>query len=630
MKLSIARITILILKTFPSVFFAICLIIFVVGGATGCVSGGSQFFDSAMNNKNRVPASFGVPESFNPEVTMIDPVRNQTESDYLFLKSEMESSAGRNAEAIELLKSALIYDPLAATIMQKLAVENYKITKMTEAMYWAEKAKALSPARRDLNLLLAGLYTSTKNYIKAEVLYTHLVKADDEDTEALLYLGAVYTEQKNYLKAIRIFKNLSQHPGYASKYLAHYYLARVYSEQNKSNFKKVTDELKKSILLKPDFIEAVNMLGHLIEKKHGKVQAYSFYAEHQKQHGPITKIAEMLSQYYISSNEFDNAYEQLEILDEAGADMIQIKLKMALILIERKIYDKAVLKLNEILTFAPEADKVRFYLAAVYEEKKEFKSAFEQYIQIEKTSVYFEEARLHAAFLAKLMGRLNEAISTLKESLDIKIENPNSYFLMSQLFEDKKDIKNALETLNKAKDKFPKNAQVYYYLGTLQDKLNLKNDMVSNMKKVIEIDPEHSQALNYLAYTWAEGGQELDLAEQYARLAVKKETTDAFILDTLGWVLFKKGKLEEASEVLNRAHAMQPEASIISEHLGDVYTKLNLHDKARMLFIKAVEVEGDFDRKKIIKSKLSQIEDTLKKSRVPSSLERDSSKDVSP
>ena len=64
---------------------------------------------------------------------------------------------------------------------------------------------------------------------------------------------------------------------------------------------------------------------------------------------------------------------------------------------------------------------------------------------------------------------------------------------------------------------------------------------------------------------------------------------------------------------------MEPQASVISEHLGDVYTKMNLHDKARLLFIKAAEAEGDFDRKKEIKSKLTQTEDRISNARSPSS-----------
>ncbi|MEK6628863.1 MAG: tetratricopeptide repeat protein [Bdellovibrionota bacterium] len=605
-----------------------------------CATSSHQFFDSAMNDRNRAPASLGVPNSFDLDQddtdksstsdSIIDPMHNQAHADYLFLKSEMESNAGRNTGSVELLKNILVYDPSAATVMQRLAVEYYKSAKMSDAMYWAERAKAVSPERRDLNLLLAGLHTAAKNYAKAEALYKRLVKMDDEDTESLLYLGAVYTEQKNYPKATAVFQTLGKHSGYSAKYLAHYYLARVYSEQSKANFNKVKDELKIAIKLKPDFLEAVNMLGHLIEKKEGKDKAYAFYADHQEKHGPNSKLAELLSQYYIAKNDLDKAYVQLEILDEASEDLVQVKLKMSLILIEKKFYDKAVIKLREILVLAPEADKVRFYLAAVFEETKDYKNALMEYLRVEKSSSYFEESRLHAAFLAKLMGNVDQAISVLKESIDKKIENPSSYFLMSQLFEEKKDTKKALEILISAKDRFPKNSQVYYYLGTLQDKLNFKTDMLENMKKVVELEPGHAQALNYLAYSWAESGQYLDLAENYARKAVEKEKEDAFILDTLGWVLFKKGKYKEAVQALDKAHAMQPTASIISEHLGDIYTKMNLHNKARREFIKAVETESDSDRKKEIKSKLTYIEDKLKNSRTPSSLAPGSNTDEYP
>jgi tetratricopeptide (TPR) repeat protein len=596
----------------------------------GCVSSGGQFFDSAMNNKNRAPSSIGIPESYDEDEAKIDPMHNQAQADFLFLKSEMESNSGRSTETVELLKNALIYDPQAATVMQRLAIEYYKNAKISEALSWAEKARSISPDKREINLLVAGLYTTTKNYAKAENLYKKLIKKDSDDSEALLYLGSVYTEQKNYPKAIEVFKKLTRQPSYNSKHVAHYYIARIFSEQNNVKLSQIKAELSKAIAIKPDFFDAVNMLGHLIEKFEGKDKAYKYFADYQRQHGPSLKLAEMLSQYYITNNQLDKAFEQLEIIDESNEDQIQVKLKMALILIEKKIYDKAVYKLEEILKLAPESDKVRFYLSAVLQEKRDFKAAFEQYMLIPKTSNYFEEARLHAAYISKVMGNSNQAMAVLKESLDKKIENPQSYFLMSQLWEDKKNLKNAVEALKTAESKFPKNAQVYYQLGILNDRMNLKEDMLIYMKKVVELEPEHAQALNYIAYTWAENNEQLELAETYARKAVKNSKGDAFILDTLGWVLYKKGEYKEAIQVLEKAHKMQPDVSIISEHLGDVYFRLNLHEKAVALFIKAVETEADKERKAQIQSKLVEASNKVKNSRLPSSVDFGVKTNVSP
>lgn len=576
----------------------------------------------------------GIPKSFDGETpdapTTIDQMHNQAEADFLYLKAEMESNAGRTAETIDLLKSALVYDNESPTLMQKLSVEFYKSGNLNDALYWAEKARGAAPARREINLLTAGLYTSAKNYVKAEEIYQELVHADKSDSEAALYLGAVQTEQKNFPKAIDTFKRLTLQKSYSSRYLAHYYLARVYSEQAPKKVGRVKDELKKTLELKPDFYEAITMLGSFIQKEEGPQKAISFYENYQHKFGPNQKLAEMLAQHYITKNEFDKAYEQLEILDDANDDLVQVKLKMALILIDKKIYDKAIAKLEEILVVAPESDKVRFYLAAVYEEKHDFKNALNQYVFIDKNSSYFEESRLHAAYISKILGNLDKGIQWLTEVVAVKAENQQTYIFLSQLHEDKKDLKQAEAVLKSAEAKFSDSAQVYYYLGMLQDKMNLKKEMLSSMSKVVDIEPDHSQALNYLAYSWAESGEQLDKAESYARKAANKEKDDAFILDTLGWVLYKKGEFKKAVDVLEKAHGMQPEVAIISEHLGDVYIKLNMHDKARVLFIKASTGESDVTHLKELESKVLLTESALKNSRLPSSLDQNSDKAAAP
>ena len=180
-----------------------------------------------------------------------------------------------------------------------------------------------------------------------------------------------------------------------------------------------------------------------------------------------------------------------------------------------------------------------------------------------------------------------------------------------------------------AENKFPKNAQVVFYKGTIQDKLNLKPEMILTMKRVLALESDHVQAMNYLAFSWAEMNTELEQAEKYARTAVAKEKEDAFILDTLGWVLFKKGQFKEAAEILERAHVLQPSVGIIAEHLGDIYSKVEKFEKARTYFLKAVESETDPTKKKDLQLKVSLIDLNLKNRR-PASSENDEYKAESP
>ena len=592
--------------------YGIILALFVVV-SWGCATQKYQFYDSASNDHNVAPKSLNIPKHFVQDGSVVDTAHNQAEADYLFLKSDLQTQAGLSTESIDSLKAALIYDPNSATLMQRLAVEYYKKNQLQQSMEYAERAMAIAPESREINLLIGGLYTTTKMYEKAEKIYLTLLKKDKDDDEAMLYLGAVYSEMKNYIKSMQSFRFLAKKTDYASRHMAHYYLARVMLEQNqKTAVEQAQKELTASLKIKPDFYESISLLGQLIQKKSGLVLAYKFYEAHQKKYGPIAKLAEILSQYYIEKNQYDKAYEQLEIIDASADDLVQVKLKMALILIDKKMFEPAEVKLKEILAFAPESDKVRFYLSAVYEEKKDFENAIVEYSKITKDSSFFQEARLHAAYLSRLLGRTDKAITLLQESVAIKSESSQNYFLLAQLFEDQQEFTKAVDVLNKAKKIFPQNPQVYFYLGSIQDKMNQKEQMIVSMQKVLELDRDHVQAMNYLAFSWAEMNLELDKAEKLARTAVIKEKNDAFILDTLGWVLYKKGNFSEAKNVLEKAYSMQPAVGIIAEHLGDAYIKLNQFDKARELFIKASESETNETRKTDLNSKISQAEIALK------------------
>lgn len=597
---------------------------------SGCATDGDRFFDSAMNDRNRAPASLQLPAQYDESVPVVDAVNNQAEADYLFIKADMESLQGHSADAIENLKSSLVYDPSAATLMQRLSIEYFRRGQIRDSLYWAERAKAVAGERRDLNMLLGGLYSSTKSYEKAIASYESILKKDAEDTEVMLYLGAVYSEQKNYKKAIEQFGKVANEKQSSSRHLARYYMARIYLEQDeKKNAKLAQIELRKSIDNRPDFFEAITLLGQLIQKEKGEEAEYNFYAAQQTKKGPQPKLAEILSQYYIEKGQYDMAYEQLEILDSQSEDQVQIKLKMALILIDKKMYDIAIDKLDEILKIAPESDKVRFYLSAVFEEKKQYQQAYDQYMLISKGSSYFEESRVHAAYLSKILGDADKGQKVLAEVE--KITNVQTYFLMAQFHEDRKEIDKAISVAKKAQAAFPKNAQAHFYEGTLLDKLSKKREMLVSMERALVLDPDNAQTMNYIAFSLAELNEDLEKAEKLARVAVQKEKNDGFVLDTLGWILFKRGDYKEAIFVLEKAHELQPSVGIIAEHLGDAYIKLKKLDKARVLLLKANELESDQSRKRDILIKITSIEGDLKnRTRKPAVSEIDLSTNGSP
>ncbi|MCB0387184.1 MAG: hypothetical protein KDD43_17525, partial [Bdellovibrionales bacterium] len=126
----------------------------------------------------------------------------------------------------------------------------------------------------------------------------------------------------------------------------------------------------------------------------------------------------------------------------------------------------------------------------------------------------------------------------------------------------------------------------------------------------IELDQNHVQALNFLAYTYAELNQNLEEAEELARKALMLQPKDGYILDTLGWVLYKQDKIKESILTLETAYKLKSTESIIAEHLGDAYYRYDLLEKARQMYLKAVDFEKDKSKVQKIKDKIAVIENT--------------------
>jgi tetratricopeptide (TPR) repeat protein len=585
---------------------------------TACVSAPYPYFDSSLNDHNSAPMTLGIPQTAS-EAHSRNPagsenkklsLENQTQADFLFLKADLESADGEQAASIESLKSAIQIDPDSVTLLQKLSVEYYKKGQITDAIYWIQKALEKDPKKKDNLLLYGSMLMAKKEFDKAEVAYNKLVKMHPKDAEAYLYLGALYSEKNDFAKAHTFFTKVITLGSYEPKHLPYYYRARsILDWNNKALFSSAKKDLQKCFELKPEFLEAIQIYSSLVEKTEGKQAIFKFYIQHQKQYGPILRLAEVLSQYYIEKDLYDKAYEQLEFMEANTEDPIQVKLKMALILIDKKQFSKAVTKLEELNKAVPESDKVKFYLSAVYEELKQSDKAIQTYLTIQPASNHYDDARVRVAFLLKNSNQIDKALKIMNEAVDHKKENLQLHFMSAQLYEDRENYEEAISVLKKADGLFPKNSQVHYFLGTLYDRLGKKEIMLKHMRQSVSFDEKNHQAMNYVAYTITELGGDLDEAEQLALKAYALESDDAFIIDTVGWVYYKKGDYVKALSYLEKAHEMSPDVGVIAEHLGDVYLKLKKDDKARNAYLRARKDEKDSARIKTLDGKITSLEE---------------------
>lgn len=577
--------------------------LFMTGCATVGTSNEGYYQESATDIQNRAPLAMSMVQN---------PAHARTQADYHFALAESYALEGNTPRAIEEYKLTLVYDQAAAQVRLRLAAEFIKQGLVSEAMEQTKAAIEVDPKNVDAHLLLGGLFSALRMYDDALKEYDLVLQIDKDNSEAPLFTGALLAEQKKHAEAAAVFEKLAKSPNATNAHVAWYYLGRVRLEENReTNAAKAEAAFQQALVAKAGYSEATIALGQLYESTARREKAMTLYKAFQEKFGPSPSIAEELSRLYIEDKNYAGAFSQFAIMEQADESDLNVKAKMAFILIEQSKFPEAITRLEEILSLEPGSDKIRFYLGAVFEEIKDYRGAITQFRKVPVASNYYPEATIHSAYLHKLLGELDKAVATIEDGIRLKEDHAAFYALYASLLDDQKEYVKAEKMLVSATKKFPDHAQLHFFLGNMQDRLGQRNDSVATMQTVLKLDKDHVQALNFLAYTFADMNTNLDDAERMVRQALSLQPGDGYILDTLGWVLFKRGRYNDAIRTLEAAYKVQPNESVIAEHLGDAYYHQQMPEKAKRLYMRAVETDSNVANVEKIRLKIGAVDTQL-------------------
>ncbi len=126
----------------------------------------------------------------------------------------------------------------------------------------------------------------------------------------------------------------------------------------------------------------------------------------------------------------------------------------------------------------------------------------------------------------------------------------------------------------------------YFGYGSVCERAGQWEQAEAFLRHAIVLDPGNSEALNYLAYMWAERGVNLEQALDLIRHALDEDPENGAYLDTLGWIYFKQGRLAEALDEIGNALYFLPDDSTIMEHYGEVLMALGRTDEARIWWLR--------------------------------------------
>jgi tetratricopeptide (TPR) repeat protein len=243
-------------------------------------------------------------------------------------------------------------------------------------------------------------------------------------------------------------------------------------------------------------------------------------------------------------------------------------------------YDRAVSEFRLVTSAKPDDIAAHYYLSLALDELKRYDEAIDELKKILAQDPKNLNAFLTLAFIYTKLNRLSDAAQVYDELLTFDQTKPEIFSQLGNIYIQAKDYEKAEEVLKRGLQLFKDNDDLYFTAAVLDEKIGRFDDMVASLKKVIEINPKHADALNYLGFSYADKGIHLQEALSLIQKALDLKPDSGYIIDSLGWVYFKLGKQQEALKYLRKALESVKDDPVLYEHLGDVYEAMGNPNEA--------------------------------------------------
>ena len=348
-------------------------------------------------------------------------------------------------------------------------------------------------------------------------------------------------------------------------------------------------------------LRAVEAYGKIL-KKNGKTEKAISILEDYIDQAPAN---EQLKATLIEVRNDEQFEPFVSSLDEGFAEIFYT---VSTILMQDNVKSIATNFLQYAAFFKPEFPLVHFLQAQIFESDQYYRGAQNEFDKIKTDSPLYFQSKLQRAWLYNDMDRPEETIAAL---LKLEKEYPDNrevlnsiaeFYRMNERFAEA--IPAYSKVIDNIEEENVRDWIIYYTRGIVFDQEKRWAEAEMDFKKALEIRPEQPMVLNYLAYSWVDRGLNYVEAKKMLIRAVELRPNDGYIVDSLGWALYKMGDYEEAVPVLERAAQLETQDWAINYHLGDAYWTVGRKNEARFQWRHALSLSPDEDKIDLIKSKI--------------------------
>jgi len=229
--------------------------------------------------------------------------------------------------------------------------------------------------------------------------------------------------------------------------------------------------------------------------------------------------------------------------------------------------------------------------------------------KIRPDSPYYWDARLSIADNYVDIGKKEQAVELLEGMASERPESTDPLIKIGYILRADKRYLEEVDIYNRAVARIAGETEnrhwiLFYNRGIAYERSKQWEKAEPDFLKALELKPDDPFVLNYLGYSWVEQGVKIVRAKEMIRKALEQRQTDGYIVDSLGWVLYRTGSFDEAVGYLERAVQLRPQDPIINDHLGDAYWRVGRRNEARFQWDRALNLEPEEDVVPKIREKL--------------------------
>lgn len=301
-----------------------------------------------------------------------------------------------------------------------------------------------------------------------------------------------------------------------------------------------------------------------------------------------TAYARML----VHGKRYDAALAEFETLARRAPDNSDIRFAHALLLLQTNRNSDAREAFTALLADPNRALTAHYYLGQIAEVEEQPAVARGHYEKVDRGQHYLD-AQVRIAVLLAEAGKLSAAREHLHGiAADTDTAIVRLYRVEAELLNQAGLGEAALSTFDRGLQELPGNVELLYSRAMQGERLGQVDILERDLRSILDQDPKHAQALNALGYTLADRTDRYQEAYGYIKQALELRPDDYYILDSMGWVLYRLGRLPEALEYLQRAAAKSQDPEVAA-HLGELLWVMGDRAAAREVWNNALQASPD-------------------------------------